>query len=389
MKAELISTGTELLLGQTLNTNAYFLSQKLSALGINVYYHTTVGDNPARMEEVMSKALERADLVITTGGLGPTLDDLTKHTVCKVLNLDMELHAESMEWVQGFFDRLKREMPENNRGQAYFPKGSKVIPNNLGTAPGAIVEKDDKIVIILPGPPFEMEPMYEATVEPFLREKASSLPEVIKTRVLKVFGIGESRVEEILEQILPGQKNPTIALLAKPGEIHIRLAATAKHEAEAQAMLAKLEGKIRQEMGDLIFAVDAEDMAAALVTLLQGTGLTIATAESCTGGLIGGALTGIPGSSAYYLGGFNTYSNDLKVKLLGVNRDTLDTFGAVSAETAREMATGARTNTGADIAVSVTGIAGPGGGSDAKPVGLVFVGLATPDSTEAYQFNFF
>jgi nicotinamide-nucleotide amidase len=389
VKAELISTGTELLLGQTLNSNAFFISQKLSALGINVYYHTTVGDNPERMEEAVRAALNRVDLVVTTGGLGPTLDDLTKQTVAKVLGLEQELHEESLTWVKNFFIKLDRPMPESNVKQAYFPAGSKVIPNNLGTAPGAIVEKGDKVVIILPGPPFEMKPMFTETVEPYLKDKVRTSPEVITARTLKVFGMSESAVEEALGDILHLQEGITIALLAKPAEIYIRIAATANTESKAVGMISDLEGKIRERLSNKIFAVDDEDMATAVGKMLVSWGLTLVTAESCTGGLVGGTVTAVPGSSAYYLGGFNTYSNDLKVRLLGVKQSTLDNHGAVCSETAKEMAVGARQKTDADLAVAVTGVAGPGGGTEEKPVGLVYIGLATPEGTDVVPFNFF
>ncbi len=389
MKAELISTGTELLLGQTLNSNVFFLSQKLSNLGINVYYHTTVGDNAERMEEAVRIALNRVNLVVTTGGLGPTLDDLTKNTVSKVLELEQVLHESSLSWVKDFFVKLGRSMPESNIKQAYFPAGSKIIPNKLGTAPGAIVEKGDKVVIILPGPPFEMEPMFNESVEPYLRQKARSAREVIRARTLKVFGMGESDVEEALGDVLHTPQGITIALLAKPAEIYIRLSATSANDNEALGMLEQLEGKIRQRLGNKIFAVDDEDMATTVGKLLRSRGLSLVTAESCTGGLVGGAITAVPGSSTYYLGGFNTYSNDLKVKLLGVNQATLDAFGAVSPETATEMALGARQKSGADLAVAVTGVAGPGGGTENKPVGLVYIGLATPAGTDIVAFNFF
>ncbi|MDA8441945.1 MAG: competence/damage-inducible protein A [Peptococcaceae bacterium] len=389
MKAELISTGTELLLGQTLNTNAYYLSQKLTTLGINVYYHTTVGDNPERLETALEQALQRSDLVITTGGLGPTLDDLTKDTVCKVMGLERELHEESLIWVQGFFAKLGRDMPENNLRQAYFPQGSRIIPNRLGTAPGAIVEKGEKIVIILPGPPFEMQPMFEETVESFLQEKVQVTPETTLHKVYRVFGMAESAVEEALGEVLTTPEGVSIALLAKQAEIHVRVAAHAQTALAAEQLLAGLTPKIESKLGDAIFGIDAEDMASSVGKLLRATKLSLVTAESCTGGLIGGAVTAVAGSSDYYHGGYVTYTNGLKKRLLGVERATLTKWGAVSAETAREMASGARLRTGADIAVAVTGIAGPDGGSPEKPVGLVFVGLATPDDVLAYRYNFF
>lgn len=389
MKAEIVSTGTELLLGQTLNTNSYYLSQKLSSLDIKVCYHTTVGDDAERLEQVLLQALKRADLVITTGGLGPTVDDLTKQIVCQVLDLELEVHTESLEWVKGFFARIKRDMPESNLKQAYFPKGSIVIPNQLGTAPGSIVEKNDKIVIILPGPPFEMKPMFECVVEPYLNEKLKANTEAVRSRVLKVFGLGEARVEEMLDEILLGQTNPTIALLAKPAELHIRISATAVSETEALKLIDQLEVKIRNKLGKVVFASDDQDMATVVGKLLSRSGLSIATAESCTGGLLGGALTSVDGSSTYYLGGICTYSNKLKISQLGVFETTLDCYGAVSAETAKEMAEGAKEKTEADLAISVTGIAGPGGGTAEKPVGLVFIGLATPGQTEIKRFDFF
>ncbi|HEX3016032.1 MAG TPA: competence/damage-inducible protein A, partial [Desulfobacteria bacterium] len=350
--------------------------------------HTTVGDNLERMEEVFRQAVKRADLIITTGGTGPTLDDLTKTTVAKVLGLELVLHEESAEQVKSFFHKRGRQMPESNLKQAYFPRESRVIPNHLGTAPGVIIEHSGKIVIILPGPPFEMKPMFEETVEPYLRDKSDGQPEVISAKVLKVFGIGESTVEEALADVLTERHKATLALLAKQAELHIRISATAANKTEADQAVLEMEKQVRGKLGDKVFAADDQDMADIVGGLLAKLGLTMATAESCTGGLIGGALTAIPGSSSYYLGGFITYSNGLKVKLLGVNEQTLADFGAVSPETAREMAAGARKNTAANLAVSVTGIAGPGGGSETKPVGLVYVGLAVPDSISTEKYNF-
>ncbi|OLN33808.1 competence/damage-inducible protein A [Desulfosporosinus metallidurans] len=390
MKAEIVATGTELLLGETLNTSAHYLTGKMSSLGIEVDYHTTVGDNPERLEQVLRQGIGRSDLLITTGGLGPTADDLTKELVAKVLNLKMELDTSSLDQIKQFFGRRKAPMPLSNEKQAYFPKGSKILPNPIGTAPGAIIETMGKTVIILPGPPFEMRPMFDNFAWPELQRILGPQSERMNERVLKVFGMGESAIEEVLGELM-SLPNLTMALLAKRAEMHIRLVArsTETKSGEAKEALKRAEEEIRRRLGDKVFGCDQETMIGIVGQTLINKHLTIATAESCTGGLLGAALTQEPGSSDFYLGGVVSYSNSLKKGILGVREETLNTFGAVSEEVAIEMAEGIRSKTGSDLAISTTGIAGPGGGSDKKPVGLVFVGFATPEGVHAEKFQFY
>ena len=390
MKAEIVATGTELLLGETLNTSAHYLTGKLSSLGIEVDYHTTVGDNLERLEQVLRQAIGRSDLLVTTGGLGPTADDLTKELVAKVLGLEMELDSSSLEQIKQFYGRRKAPMPMSNEKQAYFPKDSKILPNPIGTAPGAIIEKSGKIVIILPGPPFEMRPMFDTYVWPELQRIIEPHSERMNERVLKVFGMGESAIEEVLGELM-SLPNITMALLAKRAEMHIRLVARSSDttSGEAIASLDRAEEEIRRRLGDKVFGRDLETMIGIVGQTLINKHLTIATAESCTGGLLGATLTQEPGSSEFYLGGVVSYSNSVKREILGVSEENLIKFGAVSEEVAKEMAVGIRSKVGSDLAISTTGIAGPGGGSDQKPVGLVYIGIATPEGVHAKKFQFY
>ena len=388
MKAEIIATGTELLLGQTLNTSAHYLTGKLSGLGIEVDYHITVGDNAERIEVSLRQALGRSELVVTTGGLGPTVDDITKELVAKVLGLEMELDQASLKHVEDFFALRKAAMPESNRKQAYFPKGAMILPNPVGTAPGAIITKDGKTVVILPGPPFEMQPMFENHVQRELERIVGPDAERMNVRVLKIFGMGESAIEEVIADLM-NKPNPTMALLAKRAEMHVRLVARSGDAKEARQILDRAEVEIRSRLGDKVFGRDEESMIGLVGKTLRERGLTVATAESCTGGLVGAALTQEPGSSDFYLGGVVSYDNAVKEKMLGVGQQSLEEKGAVSPEVAKEMAAGARARLGTDLALATTGIAGPDGGSDAKPVGLVYIGLATPQGVEAKKFQFY
>ena len=390
MKAEIVSTGTELLLGETLNTSAHFLTGKLSSLGIEVDYHTTVGDNPERLEQVLRQAIGRTDLLVTTGGLGPTVDDLTKELVAKVLDLKMELDPSSLEQIKQFFGRRKAPMPLSNEKQAYFPKGSKILPNPIGTAPGAIIEKNGKTVIILPGPPFEMTPMFDNYVWSELQQNIEPGAERMSERVLKVFGMGESAIEDVLGDLM-SLPNLSMTLLAKRAEMHIRLVARSskKTSGEIEEVLKRAEEEIRRRLGNKVFGRDQETMIGIVGQLLKNEPLTIATAESCTGGLLSAALTQEPGSSGFYLGGVVSYSNSLKQGLLGVSEENLLKYGAVSEEVAKEMAARIRLKVGSDLAISTTGIAGPDGGSAQKPVGLVYVGLATPEGVQVEKIQLY
>lgn len=387
MKAEIISVGTELLLGQILNTNTQIISERLSGLGVDVYYHTAVGDNAGRVAAVLREALSRSDLVITTGGLGPTMDDLTKETVAEVLGLGMELNAVELAKLEKRFSGRGAPMPPNNRKQAMIPTGAKVIQNNNGTAPGVLIEQGKNTVIILPGPPRELLPMLDETVIPFLAAKQGA-GAVIKSHVLKLCGIGESALEEEIKDILREQTNPTLAPLAG-SEMTLRITAKAKDSDTAAAMTAELEARVRGRLGEYIYGVDDDTLESAVGQLLRDKGMTLALAESCTGGLIANRITNVPGSSEYFSAGIVSYSNNAKIHILGVPESTITAHGAVSRETAENMANCIRRLSGASVALAVTGIAGPGGATPAKPVGLVYISLAAPDSlrTEEHVYT--
>lgn len=387
MRAEVISVGTELLLGQIVDTNAAYLSSLLPQFGIDLHYRVTVGDNEARLADALRTALGRADIVFTIGGLGPTADDLTKETVAAVVGDEMVLHEESAERLRAFFAARGVEMPEANLKQAMIPKRGRILANPLGTAPGAAFETDDKVVIVLPGPPREFVAMVDSQVAPYLRELVGEGAEVIRSRILRIAGLGESSVAEMVKQLLEGS-NPTVAPLAAAGEVHLRITAKAASAAEADAMIDETDARISAILGDAIFGRDEQSLESVVVERLIERRLTLATAESCTGGLIGNRITDISGSSKTYLVGFVTYSNQAKKEILGVDEQLLDKHGAVSREVARAMAEGARAVSGADIAISVTGIAGPTGGTAAKPVGLVYMALAAADGTIAFEHRF-
>lgn len=376
MIAETISVGTELLLGQTVDTDAVYVAQTLSRLGIALYFRTTVGDNEARIKEALTMAFSRADLVITIGGLGPTMDDISKEMVAEVLGdalVEDPVHA---AWLREASARRGWEkLPISFLKQALVPESGRGIPNPNGTALGALFEKDGKIAICLPGPPNELVPMMEESVEPCLREKTSGSRAVIQSRTLRIVGMGESLVEDKVRDLMASD-NPTVAPYAKTGEVHLRITARAPSESEADALIAPREADIRARLGSVVYGVDNETLESVVVGLLRAAGRRLAVAESCSGGLISKRLTDVPDSSQCFDLGIVAYSNDAKTRFLDVPPALLFQVGAVSSQVARAMADGARRAGDADLGVSVTGIAGPGGGSDAKPVGTVHVGLA-------------
>ncbi|MEY8259292.1 competence/damage-inducible protein A [Oscillospiraceae bacterium 50-60] len=377
--AEILAVGTELLLGNIVNTNAQAISQSLSALGINVFWHTVVGDNPERLKEALDIARRRADIIITTGGLGPTYDDLTKQTICEAFGQRLVLHPEILEDIRSFYETsLHVPMPENNTQQAELPENGVIFDNPVGTAPGCAFESGGVHVLMLPGPPHEMSTMLRRCAEPYLRRLSH---EVIVSRDIMTFGMGESSVEELLRSRMTHMTNPTLATYAKPFEVRLRATAKAASEEEARAMLAPVEKMVRSTLGDIVYGVDVSGLAEACLGLLRDKGLTLATAESCTGGMAAERLTAIPGASAVYRGGVVSYWTSVKGDVLQVPQEILDTYGPVSAECARAMAEGARKITGADIAVSVTGAAGPDPDERGVPVGIVYVGLAAPEGT--------
>ena len=376
MNAEIVSVGTELLLGQIVDTDAVFLAKMLSSLGISIYHRSTVGDNPERLKETLKLAFSRADLVITIGGLGPTQDDLTKEMVADVLGITFVEDEAHIQWLK---DRATLrgwgDLPDSFANQALVPAHGRGIPNPQGTALGALFEIGGKIAICLPGPPNELIPMTNQTVEPYLSEKTSGSRMVILSRTLRIAGMGESLVEERAKDLMASD-NPTVAPYAKTGEVHLRITARAKTPEEASALIAPRETALRERLGDVVYGVDSETLEGAVVGLLKMLGQSIAVAESCTGGLIAKRLTDVPGASDIFGLGLVTYSNAAKIKYLDVPAETIEQTSAVSPETAKAMARGARAAGGSDLAVSTTGIAGPGGGTETKPVGTVHIGLA-------------
>lgn len=385
MISEILCVGTELLLGNIVNTNAAYLSQELAALGINVYYQSVVGDNPERLKKALDLALSRSDMVILTGGLGPTYDDLTKETVAQRFGLDMVLDEASLTDIEGYFHEIGRTMTENNKKQAMIPKGAIVLKNYNGTAPGIIVEHENKTVILLPGPPNEMRQMYQSGVLPYLRQRSDH---VLASRMIHIFGMGESAVEEKLRDIMTQSQNPTLAPYAKQGEVMLRVTASGETKEKAEALIQPMIDRVRDVIGkDLIYGIDVGSLQNALVKLLTEKSLTVAAAESCTGGLVSKRITEIPGASAVFHCGVCTYSNDMKEKILGVQVDTLRKYGAVSEQTALEMARGVRHISGSDIGISTTGIAGPDGGSAQKPVGTVYVGVSSTHFEEVIHLS--
>lgn len=379
MNAEILAIGTELLLGQIANTNAQFLSRELANIGINVFYHSVVGDNENRLENAVNLALQRSDIIITTGGLGPTQDDLTKETIAKALGLPLELHPESLNRIEQYFAHRRKEMAPNNQKQAYLPKGCTAIENNNGTAPGCIIEKNGKIVMMLPGPPSEMIPMVQDSVIPYLQTKSQH---IIYSKELKIVGIGESQLECDIKDLIDKQTNPTIAPYAKTGEVLLRVTAKASSVEEAESLLAPMVLELHNRLKEKIYTEDAKTLEEVVIELLKTKNQTLSTAESCTGGMIASTLVNVSGASSVFEQGVVTYSNKAKMSLLGVQQQTLNQFGAVSEETAVEMAKGLLSVSGSDIAIATTGIAGPEGGTPEKPVGLVYIALASKNSVE-------
>ncbi|MEH2942406.1 competence/damage-inducible protein A [Lachnospiraceae bacterium KK002] len=371
MTAELICVGTELLLGNIVNTNGAFLSEQCAMLGLSVYYQSVVGDNAGRLEYLLRTAKERSDVIILCGGLGPTRDDLTKETAAEVMGRKLVEDERARQEIQEFMSKRGNEITENNWKQSLVPEGCKVLYNANGTAPGIIMEDADTCMILLPGPPNELIPMFKEQVYPYLR---ALQPEVICSRMVKFCGIGESAAETKILDLIDAQKNPTVAPYAKTGEVHLRLTAKAETEAAALDLIAPVEQALKQRFGDLIYTDDPQvTLEQAIGELLKKHHLTVTTAESCTGGLLAGRLVNVSGISENFKEGYITYSNEAKEKLLGVSHQTLACHGAVSPETAEEMARGGRKAAGADICVAVTGIAGPEGGTEEKPVGLVYI----------------
>lgn len=377
MIAEIVSIGTELLMGQIVNSDAQYLSRRLQSLGISVYYHTTVGDNPLRMRDTLALALSRSDIVITTGGLGPTQDDISKEIAAQLLKLPMRFDEESWQAVRAHFIRQGRECPPNNRRQAMFAEGAVILPNACGTAPGCMLEKDGKLVIQLPGPPHEMADMFDRQVYDRLAERTGG---AILSRYIRVYGIGESQLAQMCAKWIEGGAEVTVAPYCQMGECQLRVTARGENARSAEEKVLPVVRELCEVLGTNVYAVtDTSDCSMEEITgrELTARALTVATAESCTGGLVAARLVNYPGISGALGEAHVTYANEAKIKYCGVKPETLRAHGAVSEETAREMAQGLRERSGVDIAVATTGIAGPTGGTPEKPVGLVYVACAS------------
>ena len=384
--AELIAVGTELLLGNIANTDAQMLSEGLSALGIDVYYHTVVGDNPQRLREALEIARKRANIIITTGGLGPTYDDLTKQTICETFGLPLEFHEDIWQEIVSYFQRRMKggQITENNRQQAMLPVGCTVFDNPVGTAPGCAFEKDGVRVLMLPGPPYECRYMFTHRAAPYLRALTH---EKIFSQELRIFGMGESQVEAVLHEMMVKGANPTLAPYAKTGEVLLRATAKAPTQEEAEEMLRPMVERVKATLGDIVYGEDVASLEEAVLAILKEQGKTVSFAESCTGGLLAKRLTDLPGASQVFRGGVVSYTNAVKAAALGVDETLLAEYGAVSEPVAKAMAEGCRRLCGSDLAVSVTGVAGPDGDDRGNPVGTVFLGLSTGAETICRQVD--
>lgn len=385
MQAEILSIGTELLLGQIVDTNAAFLARELASLGIDLYRKAVVGDNLERATAAIREACQRAQVVLITGGLGPTLDDVTREAIAQAVGEELVFHEDLAEELRRFFAQRGRPMNELNLRQACLPASASPLPNRVGTAPGIWLEKEGCLIVAMPGVPAEMEVMWREQVRPRLEQRQEA---VIHSRLLRLMGIGESNVGAAIRDLFEASTNPTLATLVSQGEVQIRLTAKASNRQEAEALIAPVEAEIRQRLGEYILGVDEETLEVLVGRWLKELGWKLAVAESCTGGLLGHRITEVPGSSEYFQGGCVAYANEVKRDWLGVPEEVLQGYGAVSEPTARAMAEGARHRFGADVAVAITGIAGPSGGTPEKPVGLVYIAVADPKGTVCSDHRF-
>lgn len=391
MKAEIICVGTELLLGHIINTNASFIAGNLARIGIDHYFQATVGDNHKRLSDAISAAISRSDIVITTGGLGPTVDDITAQVISNVTGKQLVLEKSILLDMSGFFKRLNRKMPKDNIRQALIPEGAKWLKNPNGTAPGLIVEYKACLIIALPGPPREMQPMMTDQVIPYLKDRVKAQGfrgMIIKSRSVRLFGIAETSINEKVKDLLSLSGPATVGIYAKQGEVELKIMTKAKDDRAADINIKKIERIINKRFGALVYGFDDQTLEQTVVSLLIKKRKTIAVAESCTGGLLAGMVTNISGASGIFNEGIVTYSNESKIKYLGVKEQTLKKYGAVSCQVAKEMACGIRNSAGADIGIGITGIAGPTGGTRTKPVGLVFIALASKNRVIYKQYNF-
>ena len=386
MIAEIVSVGTELLMGQVVNTDAQYIAEGLAPLGFQVYYHTTVGDNAKRLTAVVHQAVERSDVVVFTGGLGPTDDDLTKETVAAALGLTVEPIPEEVDRLTKHFAARGYEFTPNNLKQASFPRSAIILPNAFGTAPGCIMTAENKTAILLPGPPRELFPMFKNHVMPYLERISGNK---LYSRELRIFGKGESSLTYELRDIIEHQTNPTVAPYVKTGEVTLRVTALCQNEAEGEALAEPMIRTILERVGDVVYSTTGESLPQTCARLLTDDHLTLALAESCTGGLLASELVAIPGCSKFLIEGCVAYSDDAKMRRLGVKQETLAQFGAVSEACAREMAEGIRAAAGASFALATTGFAGPDGGTEEDPVGTVYLALASNAGTEVKRIRLF
>lgn len=387
MVVELIAVGTEILLGNIVNTNAAYLAEKCAVLGLSLFHQSAVGDNEERLEDTLKTALQRSDVVILSGGLGPTKDDLTKEVAAKVMEMPLVEDEHTRKRIKGFFKNSQfKTITDNNWKQAQVPEGAIVIENENGTAPGLIMEKDGKAVILLPGPPNELKPMFEKDISPYLNKL---VPDIIYSCMVKICGMGESYVETQIADLIEHQTNPTIAPYAKVGEVHLRVTAKAESEKEAKKLIKPMVKELKNRFGDNVYSTEEnETLEESIINLLREKELTLTTAESCTGGMLAARLTNVPGVSEVFKQGLVTYCNRAKKKLLEVKKNTLKEHGAVSEKTAKEMAKNGAFITGSDVCVSITGIAGPGGGTEEKPVGLVYMACCYNNTCKVKEYQF-
>lgn len=387
MTVELVSVGTEILMGNIINSNTQFLAERCAMLGLNMYYQVTVGDNYERMRAVVETALDRSDIVILTGGLGPTEDDLTKEVCADVMGMDLAEDAHTRAHLMDFFkNNIYKEIPANNWKMASVPRGAIVLDNGNGMAPGLILEKDGKTAILLPGPPGELYPLFNEQVYPYLEGRQNA---VLVSRTVKICNYGESQVEDMLLDLIDGQGNPTIATYAKVAEVHLRLTARAGTRDAGERLIKPVLEEIKRRFKEAVYTEEESvTLEMAVAMLLRKNHLTISTAESCTGGMVAARLVNVSGVSQVFMQGLVTYSNEAKMSLLGVKESTLSAYGAVSGETAGEMAAGGAKKSGTDVCIAITGVAGPEGGTDLKPVGLVHMACYLKGEIAARRYLF-
>lgn len=385
MIAECIFVGTELLLGNIVNTNGAYLGQELAKIGIPLYYQSVVGDNAGRLEDTIRLALSRSDLIILSGGLGPTQDDITKETAAKVFELELKMDENSKQRIISYFENRNRKMTDNNFKQAMIPEGATILDNDNGTAPGVMMEKNGKRIVLLPGPPAELKAMFEAKVLPLIQNLTG---DVFSSTMVKVCGRSESEIAELLDDLISKSGDVTVAPYAKDSEVHLRVTAKASSENECKKLIKPVVKDIKARLGDSVYTTHEEvSLEQSIVDLLIANNLTITTVESCTGGLVAGRIINVPGVSDVYKTGLITYSNKAKRKIVGVKKSTLHKYGAVSEETVKEMCMGACFFTKADVSIAISGIAGPDGGSEEKPVGLVYIGCCVCGEVTVKEFH--